>query len=592
MQQDNTIETKLRRLENQQLPDLSSMDAHWQQMQGTLQPAVPATKRRPWGSLLAVAVILLVMLLMWRYQPWQQNTANTKQPIAASAVTPALPAADTTPAAVLVQSGDTLKLIYKNVTAIGKITVRNPRYFDVGNGNYATPGTTKVDTQYFNLSFVDCKDTINNMANRQAQLENLYADLEKQPESYIIDNRADTLLQCKEGTILFIPAGSLSGSSEVELKVKEFFIKSDIVLNQLSATSNKEMLETGGMLHLSATVNGSPVDVFPGKPVQVFLPGSDSAMKGMQLFTGEKVTDKLPINIVKFDDQLRDITNGPASTYINWQPKGRYFNLPPAPQNEVRVVDLSNTPAKTIERRRGTKAIFFQDNNSAMSRKQLKEYMQEKYGYYKVKIKRTRRDGRSWLLGRPQYNPARYGGLGDTTWMDEATARVYGLPVLERRQLQSNNAGWNGIGEPDNNYTAITFNQRSNKQAASIAQKMYSVSIQQLGWINCDRFYEFKKDRIEYVVNIGDTAMGYFTLLVFDDIQSVMNGYTYGQKAVFKGVPVDMKVTIVSIGINSKGQAVYARRKAVTANAEYGGLAFVPVLNTEQLKSELKKLDQ
>ena len=36
--------------------------------------------------------------------------------------------------------------------------------------------------------------------------------------------------------------------------------------------------------------------------------------------------------------------------------------------------------------------------------------------------------------------------------------------------------------------------------------KRYSVDIRELGWINCDRFYQDNSPRIEYIVNLGDTA--------------------------------------------------------------------------------------
>ncbi|MEI9957198.1 MAG: hypothetical protein WDM90_13055 [Ferruginibacter sp.] len=54
MQQDNNhIENKLRQLENQQLPDLSAMDAHWQQMQAALAPNI-----NPKQNLLSLKIIL------------------------------------------------------------------------------------------------------------------------------------------------------------------------------------------------------------------------------------------------------------------------------------------------------------------------------------------------------------------------------------------------------------------------------------------------------------------------------------------------------------------------------------------------------
>ena len=75
MQQDNNdIENKLRQLENQQLPDLSNMDKHWQATQQLLKDSEsPSEKNSVFKQhakklLLAASVVIMALLAGWLYK--------------------------------------------------------------------------------------------------------------------------------------------------------------------------------------------------------------------------------------------------------------------------------------------------------------------------------------------------------------------------------------------------------------------------------------------------------------------------------------------------------------------------------------------
>jgi methionine synthase I (cobalamin-dependent) len=119
----------------------------------------------------------------------------------------------------------------------------------------------------------------------------------------------------------------------------------------------------------------------------------------------------------------------------------------------------------------------------------------------------------------------------------------------------------------------------------------YGINISRLGWINCDRFYNPYEEKADYVVQLGDSAANYYTLLVFNNIKSVMNGYISGNTAIFPNVPMGMDVTMVSVGINKKGQAVYAMQKTVTDKTGLSGITFQPA-EAAALPNALSKLDK
>ena len=92
----------------------------------------------------------------------------------------------------------------------------------------------------------------------------------------------------------------------------------------------------------------------------------------------------------------------------------------------------------------------------------------------------------------------------------------------------------------------------------SIVLKRFGVNIRQLGWINCDRFYNDPRPKTELIVDLGDNAGHYNTLLVFDKFTSIMRpSSTQGNLVKFFNLPMDESAKIVSIGIKN-GSAVTA----------------------------------
>lgn len=577
MQQDKHIITKLQQLENQQLPDLSQMDSHWHQMQALLVPAAPATNNKRWLWLIPAAVLLIVSILLLTRTNTNNQLSATKSPAPRSVSPQTL--TDTFVPGKWVTSGDTLKLIQQPPT--GLANTRTRRNNGRGSADDLLPASTP-DTQYFSINFIPCVDsnaTGNKAGNlRQQWLNELFAQLKKEPNHFIIDNRKDTTLFCQEGTALQIPAGSLGGNANVLFTVKEIYKKSDMVLNQLSATSNKALLESGGMLQLTATVNDQPVEVVPNKPITVYMTDTSSYMQKMQLFTGEKTTESLPNAVVRFNEKLEDVTSGAASTYMNWVPQYRYFTTATPAPDEVRVLNLEDNYAELRERRKGLVAIYLRSKESKLSKKELEQRLKERYGdqYYKIKVKNHRPIG-SYNVVATDASPS----IGDSIWIKKELADKWKQRYVETRV----------VGSMVQRRTYDTTASIKLNSSMSALNNRYGINISRLGWINCDRFYNSNEEKANYVVQLGDSAANYYTLLVFNNINSVMNGYISGNTAIFPNVPVGMDVTVVSVGINNKGQAVYAMQKAVTDKTGLSGISFQPA-EAAALPNALSKLDR
>jgi len=118
----------------------------------------------------------------------------------------------------------------------------------------------------------------------------------------------------------------------------------------------------------------------------------------------------------------------------------------------------------------------------------------------------------------------------------------------------------------------------------------FSVDIRTLGWINCDRFYNDYRPKIEFVVNLGDTASNYYTLLVFDKIKSMMTGYISGNKVAFTNVPEGETAKIISISIKD-GKPVAAMQPVQLSRKVFEGMKFEET-NAAEFKEKAGSLDK
>jgi hypothetical protein len=572
MQQDkNDIEEKLRQLDNQQLPDLSRMDEHWESMKAALQPAIPNNgNRKKWfgliGLLLLSGTIALFLTRKPASPPGESKLAEKEQKVT------------TVNNAILPDSSAQIIIPVKAVV------------MNAGKNDPAKKILVKPAAKWneIDLPLQLTKDSTLTTVNPNAQkiLNELLSSFAKKAEQFIIDNRKDTVLFAEEGSSLFIPAGSLGGNSNVKILLKEFYKTSDIVLNKLSTTSDGDQLITGGMLHISASVNDKPVDVLPGKSIKWFLPDTSKQMEQMQLFKGE---------LKKAGD-------------INWINTGQGFGRP-GNFMEAWVLDLRNEPYKTKEVRKGTIGFFAVSDNKKLSNAELKSTLKDKYGYYKVKIRRSS-TGDGLFKRFIRRNWRKYDGIGDSAWINKEQADRYRLPstqvrisqdylgLLGNRTVSVLNRGrispkvtLDRTGNPGGDTQEVYGDRSADFQnGLNLLQKKYSVDINSLGWINCDRFYNDRREKISYYVDLQDTAINYFTMMVFSEMRSVMTGFISGNKVQFSKVPVGETVKIISIGIDRKGETVMAMQETKISKKGLTGLPFESAAAPE-IRSSLKKMD-
>jgi hypothetical protein len=558
MPQDNNIQQKLQQLENQQLPDLSQMDKHWESMQAILQPAVIASKPIIRVSeflyvLVGVATIIAAIFFFQKENHDNQDLLVNTRPITskdkiASGKDNQVDSANNS-------SGSQFNI---NSLRLKPQTTFTPMYDDV----YFSTGDTLTGDDFFKDStLVEDENT-----QRQLLLTDLFKGLSKPAQRFSIDNKKDTLLLCKEGTVVMVPANSFAGEDSIDFEITEFYEYSDMVLNRLTTMSDTSQLISGGMLRINAYRNDSLIDVKLEKSLKVFVPRL-TENDSMQIFKEKENTE---------GDSV-------VGSNVNWTLSDTRMSEPLL-RKYIRAIDFNDyyNLIRGYESASRKKAVFSISKETDLSREQIRNIMREKYPEYdRMRFKKIWRRNLLFKKANDEfeenYGIHGYPGLGDTSYFEINHFFRYKSKHTPIDTIYSNGS-WS-VGQ-----NRSFFNIETDIAAKKIAEK-YSFLLDDLGWINCDRFYNDPRQKTNLFVKVADDPGNYFTVIVFDKFKSIMNGYpTFGGRVSFSKIPVGEAVKIISIGINAEGKAVMAMKEIVIKKDEVIKLDY-----EEQEKDDIKK---
>jgi hypothetical protein len=241
-----SIDDLFRDKEPQSSPDTSRLQQHWKQMEKMLSPEAPVaeTVRRsrikqwaPW-VLLVVAGAATVILLS---RSSKTTTKPSSEPVVQNQTTAATenktvvnnnpPQAPVAPAPVLIQKEE------KRPSA--KSVLQEP------------------------------------VAKKSESDDRYYIHLPKEPQMFYIDNSRDTLLTCREGTMIKIPAGVLVNKNgedvtvPVTFIVQEYYKYEDVIVAGLRQSPGRKNDITAGMVKFDAYLDDEKVSVKPGRSIEI-----------------------------------------------------------------------------------------------------------------------------------------------------------------------------------------------------------------------------------------------------------------------------------------------------------------------------------
>ncbi len=118
-------------------------------------------------------------------------------------------------------------------------------------------------------------------------IDKLFKLLKTESEVFEIDPTKDTILQTSQNKFFVFRSNSFktNSSSKVTLSIRDLSSRSNMILNNVSTMSNGKVLESGGMVEISATQDGEKLSNKLNKPLDFIIP-TQKFIDSMQLFTG------------------------------------------------------------------------------------------------------------------------------------------------------------------------------------------------------------------------------------------------------------------------------------------------------------------
>lgn len=421
-------------------------------------------------------------------------------------------------------------------------------------------------------------------------LEEVLLNISPNYSKYTLNPIQGKLLTAEKGTVIYIPKNAFQfedGSlpkKEIQIEVKECYELADMIAENLSTTSKGKILETGGMIFLSAVSEGKPLKIQEGKALVLGFPKVKED-KEMDLFYDFKVNDTTSTWIPDYDifqeenSQIRTEEKAVSEEYADeekypititedlydyrlcitgynfafW-----YLKFKNQDKTIFDYMDEFSKPSDSLVR-----ALYGEDWNlelegeielSGESKWKRKDYT----NHYNIA-----KNGK-WEKIKPLNSYYTHVSLRKRiieylNKTPEFDIKAYrdSFP-LEPRQADiteySQSLYIGTCREVNQELYKKKFREQYAQYTNSAVQKMnkdvlehYMFSTTKLGWINCDRFWDLedskKTNLIVKVPNLKDTKVQ----LIFKEIKSILNGFQENGNIVFNDVPLNSQVKIIGI---------------------------------------------
>ena len=360
----------------------------------------------------------------------------------------------------------------------------------------------------------------------------------KNAQTFVIDNKNDTIIKCNEGTQIKIPRNSfvIKASEEkpqglVELHVTEYYKLPEIIDAHLSTQSHEEILETGGMLYMQAFSGNKECELKKGS--KIGLSFKDVTEKdSMMIFSGriaddymdwepgnEESKEDYPEEVFFIVENMPTFLGGDLSSFKNY------------------VVSKLKYPKIAAEEGiQGTVYVQFTiDANGLLINPTIVRGVHPSLDY---EVLRVLNNTPAWQAAKQRGNPVAVQFTMPITFSLEDN-----LPIDNNNRISTPT----DFAKAIENDSAIQQNKETNELITD-----YYLWTNKLSWINCDRFYMYPK-RSNLKVHAESEYESYFA--IFNENRSIMRPDKYNAKLKirqFVNIPVNMEVLIVGLKITDK----------------------------------------
>ena len=404
-----------------------------------------------------------------------------------------------------------------------------------------------------------CKEKINSV-------QDVMTAMAPPEQGFTIDPSTDNVIKGEKGTQIFIPANALrfpdgtAPTGKVNVELKEFFSISDFVSNSLSTTSDSFLLETAGMLYISATADGKELVIDNSKSYAIAFPKNDST-RNMELFYGD--------------------SSGAGS--VNWQPvirgeEGSFDSTLTDSTLYVKKITVCGYSSSIgddnilyqINHRDGT-LFRYVENNFKPADTALINALCERREIAGMAIEINAKG----KVSKVDFDVDSYWYTTSVTLRKTIADFMYAIPEFRLGSMAKGRATHVVLSFCcHNTFDRDKYNERFDKKYSQYRDKavqkidptelnFYVMSATKFGWVNCDRFIYDSLEKVDYIVKIPETKDAN-VMIVFDEINSIMSGNTKGTDIVFENVPLSSKIKVIGISYKD-GKPLLSKMPAVVS---------------------------
>jgi hypothetical protein len=593
--------------------DLSAADQHWDAMKTSLVQPVPVQpKPKPVSLLLKAAAIVILITGISFLIISRSSSSGSPDDLAKTVNTKKYKVNEPTDT-VKTQHSFYGSMVF-NLNDYLKNSSFGPfKLFNDGDPFYTNQNVTTAT--------LDSSSIIEEQKSNAIVFSNFFQQLKKRPEEFHIDTQRDTTIRCSEGSVIRIPANSfqtatgLAISGIVNMQVQEFYSLADIIGNKLSTTSNGQMLETGGMLCIKALFQSEEVKIKPGSALDLSMPAPKFNPE-MQLFMGEnslpaKEKSSIESNSSRasenassrpMDTFSRNSANSVSYNFanssiyssgegINWLPLGQQQMFYNNNKKIVTVLNMRNNPKSIYTTHPGnpdkSKTIgkFKIPFHAPQTKEEIRKTLLKKYSKYYDDIKVIR-------ASKPLSKKRQSAKRSPWEWYEtpyvadsvkipiSIATRLKYITVEDSLQFEKQ---WKEELE-------LAMKRRGSYRDLLQISDKYNFKIENLGWINCDKFLGYPPGRtaeFTMVPEINFEKEYVYSMIVFKNTNAALAcSWDYGAIKTQR-IPLGEQVTLVSIGVK-EGKA-FTCVKDITITREKQSLEYTES-SPEHFKEQLARL--
>ncbi|MDC8003933.1 hypothetical protein POV27_07705 [Aureisphaera galaxeae] len=471
----------------------------------------------------------------------------------------------------------------------------------------------RIITFIFGISF-----TLVLFANCSSDNRNITVNSIKEIDSVLSPSRQffeikadkEAIVKGAKGTTIYIPENTfqfVDGTAPVtpiKITLKESYSLSEMIFENLHTLSGDRILETNGMIYVTAEADGQQLSVREGSAIVIGFPKNGSEEE-MDLFYDFQINDSTQTWIPDYQlfeanalaESIREtdtLSEGGDEAFQVTYPIEMtddlydyhfWVSLRTATFDEIKLLGRDETIIDYLrnpENIDSATAYSFYTNNW---RADFDLHIDEKGNMFNFRPNKDiglEYDEEAIKIAKELFESVPAFDV-DAYERDLTEGWDYALGIMGGRSIN-----WSRFKQKFRNKYSDYTDKAVEKMDANTLQ-YFVFSATELGWINCDRFLDLDDtEKTDFIVNTAhpkDTKVQ----IVFKDIKSIMNGRLENGNILFGSVPKGKSIQVIGIS-HANGKPTMTIVETTTDAKDFELTGFKE-FTLDQLEAELNKLN-